>query len=269
MTGSLFGSLYDTVVMPVDNSKFSWHVVEHGRRLAEDIGAKVQLFFASSGEQVEPEMHDAAAAAHVGLEVTRSANSAEARGAAIAAYAARTPRSVIAMATHGHGGWATTVLGSTTAELLIAADRPVVLYGPEAKAPAPVKRVVACLDGSSFAESILEEAAKWAWAVGVPLWLVSVLGSGWGKSAGDVTEEAYLGRLARDLERPGLDLQWDALHGWDTGIALVEYANEEPGTLLAMSTHGRTGLRQVALGSVAADVVREARGPVLVQRPRE
>ena len=38
-------------------------------------------------------------------------------------------------------------------------------------------------------------------------------------------------------------------------------------SLVAMSTHGRTGLARVALGSVATAVVRASLCPVLVNRP--
>lgn len=42
-----------------------------------------------------------------------------------------------------------------------------------------------------------------------------------------------------------------------------EYADEIDADLVVIGTHGRTGIRQVVLGSVALEVVRESRRPVL------
>jgi nucleotide-binding universal stress UspA family protein len=39
--------------------------------------------------------------------------------------------------------------------------------------------------------------------------------------------------------------------------------------MIAMATHGRSGLTRISLGSVASDVVRHAPCPVLVSRPTD
>lgn len=57
-----------------------------------------------------------------------------------------------------------------------------------------------------------------------------------------------------------------------TGAPLVEivrYAREQNIDLIVLSTHGRTGLAHVLLGSVAENVVRKAPCPVLTVRPDE
>lgn len=48
---------------------------------------------------------------------------------------------------------------------------------------------------------------------------------------------------------------------------IVRKAEEEKADLIVMSTHGRTGLEQVMLGSVTAKVVARATCPVLSLRP--
>ncbi len=48
---------------------------------------------------------------------------------------------------------------------------------------------------------------------------------------------------------------------------IVRRAEEEKADLIVMSTHGRTGLEQVMLGSVTAKVVARATCPVLSIRP--
>jgi nucleotide-binding universal stress UspA family protein len=49
--------------------------------------------------------------------------------------------------------------------------------------------------------------------------------------------------------------------------ALLAFAKEEPGRVLCLSSHGRSGLRRALVGSVAERVVRASTGPVLVVGP--
>jgi nucleotide-binding universal stress UspA family protein len=49
--------------------------------------------------------------------------------------------------------------------------------------------------------------------------------------------------------------------------ALLAFVEEEPGRVLCLSSHGRTGLRRALLGSVAEQLVRRAEVPVLVVGP--
>ena len=48
---------------------------------------------------------------------------------------------------------------------------------------------------------------------------------------------------------------------------IVKKAEEEKADLIVMSTHGRTGIEQIMLGSVTAKVVARASCPVLTIRP--
>jgi len=50
-------------------------------------------------------------------------------------------------------------------------------------------------------------------------------------------------------------------------VEIVRYAREELIDLIVISTHGRTGLAHVFMGSVAEQVVRKAGCPVLSVRP--
>jgi len=57
--------------------------------------------------------------------------------------------------------------------------------------------------------------------------------------------------------------------GW-VGAEILAAIDHDPSIdLVAMGSHGRTGLPRVLLGSVAEKVVRHARCPVLVARKRE
>jgi nucleotide-binding universal stress UspA family protein len=47
---------------------------------------------------------------------------------------------------------------------------------------------------------------------------------------------------------------------------ILRIAAEQQASLIVIATHGRTGLKRLALGSVAEQVIREAPCPVLVVR---
>jgi nucleotide-binding universal stress UspA family protein len=49
--------------------------------------------------------------------------------------------------------------------------------------------------------------------------------------------------------------------------AILEYAELERIELIAMATHGRTGVQRLLIGSVADKVMRGAFRPILLLRP--
>lgn len=66
-------------------------------------------------------------------------------------------------------------------------------------------------------------------------------------------------RLPRACEaRPAL------VRGADAASAVVAFAEQNGVDLIAMASHGRTGLRRLVMGSVAESVLRRASVPVLV-----
>ena len=72
----------------------------------------------------------------------------------------------------------------------------------------------------------------------------------------EVTDEKFAG------------LNFKSLFG-DPGSGIVDLANELEAGLIVISSHGRTGVPRLLLGSVAERVVRMANCPVLVLRANE
>jgi nucleotide-binding universal stress UspA family protein len=77
-----------------------------------------------------------------------------------------------------------------------------------------------------------------------------------------------LADAAKRLPASGGAAEKTVLMAEDPAAAIVGFAREWGADLIAMATHGRTGLREVVQGSVAAAVLRTARVPVLMVRPR-
>ncbi|MCC6382680.1 MAG: universal stress protein [Dehalococcoidia bacterium] len=68
---------------------------------------------------------------------------------------------------------------------------------------------------------------------------------------------------------PGLKTETRVEWSGEAARTIVDFAAARNADLVAVGTHGRTGLRHVLMGSVAEDVVRHARVPVLVARAWE
>ncbi|MBI2166452.1 MAG: universal stress protein [Chloroflexi bacterium] len=154
-------------------------------------------------------------------------------------------------------------------------------------------RVVVPLDGSPLAEEVLPYAEALAQRCNAELYLVEVVplptqvaGMGLG-GAGDLggaspividalasaldTEvsqsKAYLERVSQQLKAKGLSVRWEVLRG-SAASQIIKFAQEKGGDLIAISSHGRSGLSRMFFGSVADKVLRQSGLPVLVISPK-
>jgi nucleotide-binding universal stress UspA family protein len=77
--------------------------------------------------------------------------------------------------------------------------------------------------------------------------------------------EAYVRQVAQRLADSGVEAGADALLG-EVAPTIVEYANQEAVDLIVMGCHERPGPLRALLGSIADEVVRTAKQPVLLVR---
>ena len=77
--------------------------------------------------------------------------------------------------------------------------------------------------------------------------------------------QEYLGGLADELHEKGIKARKRVVHG-PVVEAILTTANREKADLIAIASHGRTGLTQVFYGSVAAGVLHRIDRPLLLIR---
>lgn len=118
--------------------------------------------------------------------------------------------------------------------------------------------IIACLDGSSLAESILPLARGLVAPREGRLTLLRVVQD----SDELATEEETLRACARQ-HGAGLRFRVSA----DPAAAILAELQRDPRAIAALTTHGRTAWVEAILGSVALRVIREAKRPVIVFRP--
>lgn len=78
---------------------------------------------------------------------------------------------------------------------------------------------------------------------------------------------AYLGAVATRLRQQGAEVSIVTVEDRLPAEAIVHQARISGADFVVMTSHGRTGLRRLLLGSVAEAVVRQAPCPVLVIHP--
>jgi nucleotide-binding universal stress UspA family protein len=82
--------------------------------------------------------------------------------------------------------------------------------------------------------------------------------------------ESYLQSVAGWVRRStAIPVTATLLEGTDVASVLAEHIARRHADLVAMTTHGRSGISRLWMGSVAIDVVRHSASPVLVIRPAE
>ena len=143
------------ILVPLDGSAFSEHALASAGALAQAMGASFTLLYVlpkplTSADPIAPgwpygeeakEQVRATAATYLDAQATRLRDrgfgveveivKAEDTAAAIRSFAAGNGVDVIAMATHGRGGWSRALLGSVADKVLRAATVPVLLVRPD------------------------------------------------------------------------------------------------------------------------------------------
>ena len=194
---------------------------------------------------------------------------------------------LIAMATHGRSGVNRWLLGSIAEKVLRATANPLLLVrvtdNARTEGEAPLKSIIVPLDGSELAESVLPMVAVMANKLDLAVILFrgynapySVYGYGYGYNAIDVQKvtaeirndaDGYLEKKAAEIKKLGVAMISCVTKEGIGADEIIKVAREAPDSLITMCSHGRSGVKRWALGSVTESVVRHADNPVLVLRP--
>lgn len=265
--------MFQQVVVPVDGSRASFDAVPIAARMAAAVDGKLDVVM------VVDRLSDVTLAkdeigrgierlGELAVEPTQHVLARDSVALAVSDHVDGLSGATVVMSSHGHGRSAA-VLGSTTDELLRAMFGPIVVVGPHAMdASAELGGAyVVPLDGSERAESILPIVGAWAVEFRATPWLVEVVPSAPPADL-DIVESSYVGRRAHDLSRRiGREIEFEVLHDEHASRAITDFAEQRKASLVFLTTHGRTGLDRLRLGSVAAEVVRHAWCPVVLYRP--
>jgi len=123
-------------------------------------------------------------------------------------------------------------------------------------------RILVPLDGSPTAETILPALIPMVRHRSATLTLMQVI-----DRVDEIeTSRGYLARLEADLQRDGIEAVSRVEFGRPVE-EILHLAQPKKHQWVAMTTHGRTGLRRALLGSVAEEVLRHSEIPTVLNRP--
>lgn len=302
---------YRSILVPLDGSEFAEQALPLAVEMARQNGAILQVAlvhqplpaFAAAMElpMVEAELDTEARRReqeYLNLMVRRLGSEASLPvtsilldgpvAEAIESQVQSSAADLVVISTHGRGAMGRFWIGSVTDRLMRRLCVPVMVVRPgvDGKAlPIRVRRILVALDGSAFAETILEEAVGYGRAFGAEYALVSVVEPPLPvmdmvpltaipdtltlerKLLG--AAERYLTRIAEGLRAQGHVASAHAVAGTRVSETLLDQANRLGADMIAIATHGAGGLKRLALGSVTDQVVRGSLHPVLVLAPRK
>lgn len=214
----------------------------------------------------------------------------------IVAQASSDPAALVVMCTHGRGGVSRWVMGSVTDKVLHTMPNPMLIVRAAGDGPAALETalqsVLLPLDGSPLSELAIPHAVSVAAALSAPVTALRIT----------PTQEHYRQQLISSTPEMGVIADFELATAADLAAqdaeivaaylaevgsrlaadhapapatehivhnniaqAIIERAAAPP-SLVAMTTHGRSGVGRVVLGSVTDRVIRHSNTPVLVIR---
>jgi nucleotide-binding universal stress UspA family protein len=188
---------------------------------------------------------------------------------------------ILVMASHGRSGVGRVLLGSVALSVAERATCPtMIVRALRSQTPLPASvsldRILIALDGSIHSEAVIKPVADLFARNGAVLHLVRVLESTPAaaefadsiKKTSREEAEQYLEGIASDLSGRGLKVYHEVFEG-NPAIKIIETADALQADVMALATHGHSGLKRLAIGSVAEEVLNHARRPLLLVRPED
>ncbi len=266
------------VLVPLDGSALAEQALPYAEALA---GSACELILLEVGEDEDsefrlPERHDDSCAqleVAVGDPVEQILDVAQELGAGL-----------IVMTSRGRGASGHAAMGRVADAVTRRSSVPVLVVRPQANdggsAPPAIQRLVVPLDGSPLDDTALPVAQSLAKTMQLPMHLIAVDDASSLVSEEvapdsdvehavdtkrvlelDATAEGMLTRLSQRLATDGQQVSTEVLHGAPhQAIA----GATQPGDIIVMPRHGRSGKKRSLLERAADTLVREGAVPVLL-----
>jgi nucleotide-binding universal stress UspA family protein len=219
-----------------------------------------------------------------GLRTIAAVRTGEAPAPVINEYAHEEGIDLIVLGTHGHRGLKRMFMGSVAEEVIRSCTCPVYCIRQKDDHAPPVRmpnKILVPTDFSEFTPRAIS-AAKRLSMNGSQLHIVHVIEDlvppaiygleypTYHDMSAEVEKHAQkeLGNLAAGIMAEGVTVNTALLSGYPAS-AITDYANDADIDLIVLTTHGRSGIERLLLGSVTEKVLRTSDIPVLIVRSFE
>jgi len=266
-----------SILIPHDGSALSGKVVH----AAESIlfpGTDVTLVHIdTSGQEDMTEVSAAAKQLEArDINVTQIVEREPDAAAALLRIVGQVSPGLVLMATHGKSGSGRFIRGNVAERVMRECPAPLLMINPFDDRPLSFRSVLVPLDSSDSSFEIIPPLLDLMENTNARVTLMFV-------DYDDPTDTAELRQKRRDqrkvdvsgwfknaaseISATGLDVDIRIEHG-NAADKILELANDAEYDLLAMTTHGRSGLTRWAFGSVAEKVLSACEKPTLLKRVR-
>jgi nucleotide-binding universal stress UspA family protein len=287
--------MFSRISVPLDGSRLAEQILPFARFIATPLNLPVDLFTVLESVSDHQSSLHARARAYLegvrekyfssGVSTNFHVETGEAATVIIERYR-NDPYCLIAMATHGMSGLRRWLMGSVTSKVVQHAANPLLIIRPTEKAdpviPASLRTIFVPLDGSALAEKVLPTVIGLAKPLKLEVQLVRaytpaaetyIIADGViAQSTAQFNQnlkaevETYLEGKVQALRAEGVENVSAAAVLGDAASEIIDFARRTENNLVAMSTHGRSGVGRWLLGSVAEKVVQHSQDPVLLIR---
>ena len=295
--------MYEIILVPLDGSELAQIALPYAEKVAGRLGSQITLLYVSgTTEDKFHNMHQfylQKMVENTRLEAERYLDNPESKTAKVEAaillgdpaeeivdFAEKGDIGLIVMSTHGRSGIKRWAMGSVADKVLRATNKPVALVRAKHTRPNDsqeliLNRILVTLDGSKQGETVLAYIEELAFKLNTELILLQVvvpdyhIYSGGGQEYSVYSEQQlesakalardYLESLVVGLQQKGISAKSHVTFG-TAADEIIKFADAVDAGLVAMSTHGRSGVSRWALGSVAERVLRAGNTPILLVR---
>jgi len=278
--------MFRKVLVPLDGSEVSARILTFLEPIIELKGASIVALSVESDPPPGPQ-GEASGAWSQGVDALQRQSAAVSAirrqgdpAEEILAVACSEGVSLIAMSTHGRTGISRLVRGSVAERVLRSADTPVLLVNPFTKPHAQdsqISRILVPLDRSATSAAVIPEVAQLAQAYSSHVTLFHVANPELHESPMAERRETERDKVFREqaaihvrqLAEAGVQATVKVVFEFGAAAQILAAVEDQAIDLVALTTHGRSGMSRWLFGSVAEHVIRQCRAPLLVKRIAE
>jgi nucleotide-binding universal stress UspA family protein len=257
------------IVVPLDFGEPADRALPVAQALGDRIGARLCAVVVTSpglaeqNDQDEARWHARRSGCRLDEVVLRTDD--DVVGGILAA--ASPPNTLLCLAAGARPAAVSLVATSLSEQVVTRSDRPVLAVGPAVllDGSRPIDHLLCCVDDEpALTDRLLDVTAAWARTLDCTPHLVRVV-----PPAGDRTGSVFEAResldaVVRSLWARGAPATSGLVADDDVSGAIVRCAARRRNSLVVVASHGRSGLRRLALGSITLDVLRRSPAPLLV-----
>lgn len=244
-----------------------------------DVQADIDAQFPISSDRLAARIHEEETSSRPpdleALTVMQEQVEAPSPADAIVSYAEDQEIDLVVSGTHGRRGLQRLLIGSVAEEVLRRASCPVLtVRDHDGRSAWNIQNILAPVDFSDEADTAVRHAKELALTYGSKITLLHaveevIYPSAYGMEMADVPGPEVIERVEQSLasmarEEIGYEhVLVEAVVGYAPSV-ILDYQEEHDVDLIVISTHGRSGLERLLLGSVTERVARRASVPVFV-----